>query len=320
VNKTTKKILLNYTLAPLLLVLLLCLIYRQVNARGSLTDELMQLKQHLEGSSMTMIIFVLFLAPANWCTEAFKWKLLLRKIEPVPYSRALSSVLTGMAFGLVTPSKIGDFAGRILYMEHKNRLRAAIATLIGNTAQTLVTFVAGIGGLIYLNIFYPGAWQLFCLFIALILGAGLGYFYMRIDKIANWAEGKEWLRKAIISIRILKRYSRKELLQVVIISLLRFCLYNMQFLIIANIMGAGIPWAGGFLVSAVMFWMITVIPSFFVADLGVRGYVAGLLFTETGMAANSISILAGSYTIWLLNWVLPAVIGSLLLLTVRIIK
>ena len=105
-----------------------------------------------------------------------------------------------------------------------------------------------------------------------------------------------------------------------LVSLVRFCIYNLQFLMVANIMGAGIPWAGGILVSAVMFWMITVIPSFFVADLGVRGYVAGLLFTETGIAGNAVAILAGSYTIWLLNWVLPAIIGSMLLLTIRIVR
>lgn len=307
-------------LAPLLLVLLLWLIYRQVNSSGTFEKELEQLLQHLKSGNASMAVFVLLLAPANWCTEAFKWRLLLRKIEPVPYLKALSSVLTGMAFGLVTPSKIGDFAGRILYLEDKNKLRAAIATLIGNTAQTLVTFFAGIAGLIYLNIAYPGKWQLFSLVTAIILGIGLSYFYIRVDKIASWAEGKAWLRKAIISIRILKRYSKKELLQVLLVSLARFCIYNLQFLMVANIMGAGIPWAGGILVSAVMFWMITVIPSFFVADLGVRGYVAGLLFTETGIAGNAVAILAGSYTIWLLNWVLPAIIGSMLLLTIRIVR
>lgn|GEM_PF-100344 len=320
VNKTTKKILLNYILAPVLLLLLLWLIYRQVNGRGSFANELQQLRRHLENSNAALVIFVILLAPVNWCTEAFKWQMLLRKIEPVPYIKALSSVLTGMAFGLVTPSKIGDFAGRILYLEDKNKLRAAIATLIGNTAQTLVTFIAGTCGLVYLNIRYPGSWQVFCLIAAIISGVCLAYFYIRIDTIANWAEGKTWLRKVIISIRILKRYSKRELLQVLLVSLVRFCTYNTQFLIVANIMGAGIPWTGGFLLAAVMFWMITVIPSFFVADLGVRGYVAGLLFTETGIAGNGIAILAGSYVVWLLNWALPAIIGSLLLLTVRIVK
>lgn len=263
---------------------------------------------------------ILLLAPANWCTEAFKWKMLLRKIEPVPYMRALSSVLTGMAFGLVTPSKIGDFAGRILYLENKNKLRAVIATLVGNMAQTLVTFIAGTLGLIYLCLSYPGHWQVLCLIIASLAGGLLTWMYIRIDKIAVWAEGKNNLRKIIISIRILKRYSQKDLLQILLVSMLRFLIYNAQFLLLANMLGAGIPLGAGMPATAVMFWLITVIPSIFVADLGVRGFVAGLIFTDMGIATNAVAILGGSYTIWLLNWVIPAVLGSLLLLTVRIVR
>jgi len=320
VNKATKKIVLNYVLAPVLLVLLLWLIYRQMTGKGSFEADMAQVLQHLRNAPLYLLLPILLLAPANWCTEAFKWKLLLRKIEPVKYSKALSSVLTGMAFGLVTPSKIGDFAGRILYLENKNKLRAAIATLIGNTAQTLVTFIAGIAGLIYLSIAHTGTWQIACLVAAVISGSLLAWIYIRVDKIAAWAEGKNWLRKVIISIRILKRYSRKDLLQILAVSMFRFIIYNTQFLLVANMMGAGIPMGVGLLASAVMFWLITVIPSFFVADLGVRGYVAGLVFTDTAIATNAVAILAGSYTIWLLNWVLPAIIGSLLLLTVRIVR
>jgi MFS family permease len=260
------------------------------------------------------------LAPLNWLLEAVKWQMLLRKIQPVKLGKAFASTLTGIAFSVVTPNKIGDFAGRILYLDDKNKLRAAIATLISNLSQTLITYLFGIAGLIYFNIKHPGSWQLIALVAALVSSALLIFIYLRIDLIAGWAENRKWLRKVIISIRILKRYSKKDLLRLLGISFIRFCVYNLQFLLLANVLGAGVPWVTGFLVSGLMFWMITVIPSIFLADLGVRGFVAGLLFTETAIASNSMAILAGSYMIWLLNLIVPAIIGSLLLVTVRLAK
>jgi len=319
-NKTTKKILLNYILSPLLMIVLLWLIYRQVTNKGDFDTQWQSFKLHFLEGDKFLLVAVLLMAPLNWMLEAAKWFRLLKKIQPIPYFRALASTLTGIAFAIVTPNKIGDFAGRILYVNNRNKLRAAIATLISNLSQTIVTYSFGIAGLIYFNIAHPGAWQKGALVAALVSASLLMFIYLRVDMIANWADGKKWLRKVIVSIRILKRYSKKDLLQLLGISFCRFSVYNLQFLILANVFGAGIPWFTGFLVSGLMFWMITVIPSIFVADLGVRGYIANLLFITTAIAANGVSILAASYMIWLLNLILPAIIGSVLIVTVRFNK
>lgn len=319
-NKATKKILLNYIVTPVLTLLLLWLIYKQVQHKGGLEAQWESFKKHWHEGDNLLLIIVALLAPLNWMLEALKWKMLLQKIQPVPFRKAFASTLTGISFSLITPNKIGDFAGRILYLDNKNKLRAAIATLISNLSQTLVTYLFGIVGLIYFNLTYPGNWQLLALVAALVSAGLLLFIYLRIDLVAQWAENRPWLRKVIISIRILKRYSKKDLLQLLGVSFIRFCIYNAQFLVLVNVLGASIPWASGFLVSGLMFWLITVIPSIFLADLGVRGYVAGLLFTDTGITADSMAILAGSYMIWLLNLVLPAIIGSILILTIRMIK
>lgn len=319
-NKATKKILLNYIAGPLLLGILLWLIYLQVANKGDFATQWADFLKHGQEGNKLLMLLVLLLAPCNWMLEAFKWKLLLNKIEPVPFRRALASTLTGIAFSMVTPNKIGDFAGRILYVTDKNKLRAVVATLVGNLAHTIVTFIFGIIGLIYFNVYYPGLWQKFTLIGALLGVALLLLLYLRINFLAEWVEHKKWYRQLIVAIRILKRYSRKDLIQLLLLSSARFSVYCIQFLVLANLLGAGVDWMEGLLLAALMFWMITVIPSFLVADLGVRGFIAGLLFTTTAIAGNSMAILAGSYIIWLLNLVLPAIIGSLLLLTIRIFR
>lgn len=315
-NKATKKYIVQYVVAPLLLVVLLLLIYHQVKARGSFETQWKDMLLHLRYASRLLLVVAFLLTPLNWMTEAAKWHFLLQKIEKVSYLKSLSSTLTGMAFALVTPNKIGDFAGRILYLKNENKLRAIIATVIDNISQLIITFIAGIIGLVFLNIYYPGQWQVWALVAGVACFAFLLFLYFRINKIADWAEGKPRMRKALIAIRVVKRYNKKDLLVLLLISLLRFSIYNLQFVLFLKIFGAEIPFFTACFLSAVMFWMITVIPSIFIADLGVRAYVANLIFIDTGIT-NSITIIASSYVIWLLNWVLAAVIGSILILTIR---
>lgn len=316
-NKATQKILLHYVLAPLGLLLLLLLIWKQVRSRGSFEREWSDLYASWENGNSYLILLVLMLAPVNWALEAGKWYLMARKIEAISFFRALCSVLTGIAFSLVTPNKIGDFAGRILYLKDKGRLRGIVATLVGNWAHLIVTFIMGISGLVYFSLSQPRIWPVWLLAAAVLLLGAMLFFYLRLERLAYLAERARWMRKLVVALRILKRYSRRDLLTFLGISLLRFSAYTCQFLLLVNVLGAGIPWLSGFLLSALMFWMISVIPSVFVTDIGVRGFVAGLLFTQTGISSNALAILAGSYFVWMLNLVLPAVLGSFLLLSLR---
>jgi len=319
-NKATKKRIVNYVIAPLLLILFLWLIYRQINSKGSVEQQWHDLANRWHEGGWLLIAFAFILTPANWLLEARKWHLLLKAIEPLPYRTALSSTMTGMAFALVTPNKIGDFAGRILYIKDENKLRAIIATLIDNISQTVITYLAGIVGLIYLNIVYPGKWQMGALAVAICIATLLLYFYFRIELLANWAENRRWLRKVSVAIRVVKRYRKKRLLMMLLLSLLRFSCYSVQFVVFLKVFDLPVSWGAAWLSSCVMFWLITVVPSIFAVDLGVRAYVANLVFVDAGLVENSIIIIASSYIVWLLNWALAAIIGSLLLLTVRIFK
>jgi hypothetical protein len=63
---------------------------------------------------------------------------------------------------------------------------------------------------------------------------------------------------------------------------------------------------------------MAIVPSFAIADVGIRGKVAiGILAV---FSTNTLAILSGSVLVWLLNLVLPALIGSLLLLSIKIFK
>lgn len=310
-NKTTKKILLQYVFAPILLLVFLWLIYVQIQNRGSFRQEWQTFYQNLNGTSIFLLIVVLLLAPLNWLTEARKWHLLLNRIEQISLKRAFISVLSGMAFAFVTPNRTGDFIGRVLFLKKRNRLRGTIAALIGSLSQMVVTFSFGFLGMLYLHISHPASWTLWGLIAAAAGLAVLLFGYLNIRLLSGLSGRFRKLRPLIIALYLFKRYSRKELWKVLGVALLRFLIYNGQFLILLWAFDTQIPLGSGFLLSGLMFWLITVIPTFFVADIGVRGFITALVFINTGVVANAFSVLAASYALWLINMVIPAIAGSI---------
>jgi len=73
----------------------------------------------------------------------------------------------------------------------------------------------------------------------------------------------------------------------------------------------------GFRLITVMFWILAIIPSFAIADLGIRGTVAKTLFSYS---INTVGILTATFGIWFVNLFIPALMGSLLILGIKIKK
>lgn len=84
----------------------------------------------------------------NWGIEAYKWKFLVQKINPIKLQRTFKAVWTGVTLGLFTPNRVGEFGGRILYVPRKFRIKAVIVSLIGSFSQNIATIFFGVIGLI----------------------------------------------------------------------------------------------------------------------------------------------------------------------------
>jgi hypothetical protein len=78
------------------------------------------------------------------------------------------------------------------------------------------------------------------------------------------------------------------------------------------------PVLDGFFMSALFFWVIAVIPSITLVELGERGQVGLYLFHH--FSDNTVGILGATIGVWCINLILPAIIGSILLFRMRIIR
>ena len=312
-NKSTK-IRLNYLIGILLSALLLWGIYLQVQNQIAKVgkDALWQ-----TGPQMYLWLCV-FLMLGNVGLEARKWQILAGSAESLNYRQSLTSYLAGIAISIVTPNRLGEYPGRIMYLKRKNAFRLVSVSILGSFAQLLTIFIYGTAALIYYNITTPGPWQKALLLGSIVMAVALGWCYWRFESWLPILNKVKWLQKYKIYGQLLMRFSNKEQLTILGISMIRFAVYTAQYLVLLTWMNVDVPLLDGFFLSALFFWVIAVVPSIALAELGVRGQVGLYLFQN--YSTNTIGILSATVGIWFINLIIPAILGSILLLRMKIFR
>ena len=264
----------------------------------------------------------------NWGIEAWKWQIQLAPLEKISFIKAFKSVLAGCSITMLTPNRMGEFGGRILYVKEENRLRAITLTILGSISQFLITILMGTAGLVIMKYFsgtYSSTFQQVPAFIsntillmALAMSLFILLFYFRIGWLVHLMERVKFLSKPLKYVRLLEQFSGKQLLRILLLSFLRYGVFILQYLLLLNVMGIDIN-------SQVSFWLLTVFylimamaPTIGFAELPVRATASVELFKL--FTPNIVGIQAAALGIWLINLVLPAVIGSVLILGVKITK
>ncbi len=276
----------------------------------------------------------LVLMPVNWLIESIKWKFLIRKIEQVNIWSAFQAVLAGTAISIFTPNRIGDYLGRIFILKKGDRLDGTVATIIGNLSQLLITLIMG-----SLAIFYfidDISTQLFGLetessiyFRVLIIIIDLiliyGFFqFPQIEKRLN--KNFEIYRYPIIRhLNLVAEYKPKELLKVMLLSLLRFIVYSSQFYLLFLAFQLPLSLSEGMLMVFLIFFGITLVPSIAVAEIGMRGlitiFIVNTLWSYKFIPTDvETTLVSATSLLWLINLAIPAIIGGLFIFKLRFLR
>lgn len=299
---------------PAVALLLLWSLYKQVSVQLAGLEG----KSWLPEGNGYWLLAALILLPVNILLEAVKWKILAGSASPITFGQSLKSLLGGIAFSFITPNRIGEYPGRILLLNKKNNTRLISVSVLGACAQLLTVMIAGTIGLGYYSRIHPGSIVLLvlvaCVFMVLLIGA----FYWRFERWAPYLERFRWLRKFKLYGRLLTRFTSQQQWIILGLSLLRFCIYNIQYYLLLRWMSIEMPLLEGFLLCALFFWAMAIIPSIALAELGIRGEVGLFLFHP--YSTNNLGILAATFSLWGINLVIPALIGSVLLLRLRLFR
>ena len=72
------------------------------------------------------------------------------------------------------------------------------------------------------------------------------------------------------------------------------------------------------ILTMVMLFIISIIPTIAISEIGIRGSVAVYLFSL--VSANILGILSATFVLWVINLLLPALIGAFFVFTLKFFR
>jgi len=322
------KIFLNYFLGPLLFIWLSLSIYNQVRHQPDLKTSWIKIKQSMQSAEIWDLAIVIFLMVVNWSIEALKWKISIQNIQPVSFLKSFRAILSGVSFSVNTPNRMGEYIGRVLYMEEGNRLRAVSLTIISSMSQLIITLLAGAIGLFCIRKkietgemikgLDSSLWLQVLQYGVIIVFLFLTVLYFRLSLFSGLVEKLKNKQRYAWLVNSLKGIHATLLLKLLSLSAVRYIVFIIQYFLLFHLFGVNINWWQSFWAVSVIFLVLAIIPTFAIAELGIRGKI-GLKLLEL-FSANSLGISLTTATIWLINLVVPAIAGSLLIVSIKIFK
>jgi uncharacterized membrane protein YbhN (UPF0104 family) len=246
----------------------------------------------------------------NWSLEARKWQLLIKPYEYISFFTALKSIFSGVTISIFTPNRVGEFAGRIFYLQETNKVQASVKSFIGSALQLMVTIIIGMVGLVmyynkqsnslpffnnmnYQNMVYG--------FLFLIIVITLLFFFLYKKKNTYLTNLKLLIKDALV-------VKKKTLLLIFLLSVLRYAIFTIQYYLILVVLKVDIDFITACMLIAIVFFIIAAVPTFAFTEIVVRGAVAVSVFSL--IQVDTFIIVSASLLLWIINLALPALIGS----------
>jgi len=259
--------------------------------------------------------------------ESFKWKLLIGSLEKISFLKAYKAVLAGCSISMLLPNRIGEYGGRILYIPNENKIKAISLTIVGSIAQLIVTVIMGAVGLFYLSnmpmsiaTYGSLTWIIStpALLIAIVVGVCLLVIYFNATHMLSGLFSIKWIQKHVSRFQSGELLSRKQLLRILLLSFLRYMIFILQYVILLLVMEVEISLALCFWLLTVFYAIMAVFPTVGFTELPVRATAVSILLGA--YSNNLLGIQAATFSIWMINLVLPAIIGSFCIIAIKIIK
>ena len=321
-------------------------LYEQLTAKSSVEQFnsdviLQQIKQGY--GVLVVIVLMMFL---NWFLEALKWQFLISKIEKISIKRSIRAIFSGITVSAFTPNRVGEYGGRVFCLEKANRIQAVIITIIGSMAQLVTTIVFGSIGLLlllrykselsqmittiefaYLRDFLKDLFQMITtiefaypvlVFLLVLLSVLIVFLFLNVSLFSSILSKIKFLSKYQKYNEVFSFYNSTELVKVLLYSVARYVVFTTQFFILLRLFDVNIAYADAIVLIMTMLFIISVIPYSPVTDLGARGFVAAFLFGL--ISSNTAGILSATFIMWIINLLLPALIGTVFIFTLKFFR
>ena len=119
-------------------------------------------------------------------------------------------------------------------------------------------------------------------------------------------------------INVISLFNFKDLLVTFLYSVFRYLVFSIQFLILLHVFNVDILLYNAIVSVMLVFFFITLTPTITIAEIGVRGSMALLVFLK--FSTNVIGILSSTFLLWIINLIIPAIIGSFFIFSLKFFR
>ncbi len=265
--------------------------------------------------SLTGLIFIiLLLSVANLAVETLKWNNFVLQVEQTSFKKSMISVTHGFAVGFITPYRIGDYPGRTILFESKNRVRLMLYNLLSGYAQFIVICLMALISIVFLPVDFDLYFNHYSsmkfvyvfLFTALIFWHL--FFLFCTDSVLRFLSNHKKLS-------IFKRHFNAPVqlsflnnLYVLHLSILRTVIYTVQLYLIFRFFDRSVNSYELILYINLYFFILTIAPSFLLNKFGIRESISIVVFSP--VIHNPVTIVVSVLFLWSINQLLPAVFGA----------
>lgn len=298
------------TLTYMFLILSLAYLIEKMMSFSNYT-ELVNTWKVIPTSRYGWLTLVFVLLPLNWLLESGKWKKITQKVEGLSWSRSIKSVLAGTSTGFITPNKLGDVFGRLNFISPESRQKGWSMFAISSISQNAAIFTLGLPAL-FLYLSPRGDVNLimnsFSFMAIFSLGGLIILMYLmapELESLIKW----ERIRKYT---QIIAEYTKKDLLIILFWAIARVSVFSFQFYAILQFFGIEMTIIEAFIAIPIHYMLVTITPSIAYGEAIVRSSYAIFVFDR--FSDQSISLAFAGATLWMINIIIPVIIGSILMI------
>ncbi|MEL6133845.1 MAG: lysylphosphatidylglycerol synthase transmembrane domain-containing protein, partial [Bacteroidota bacterium] len=265
------------------------------------------------------IALALVFLPINLGLETLKWQELLQEDKRRPsFQRLFQGVLAGISLGIFTPNRIGEYAGRLMFLPPQQRWRGAIATWINRLDQMLITLAIGLVSLyglreVLVDVRMQG-WAPWGSLVSLVWIACVGlavFLFAHKWTLQYFPLPKSWkLTRAVRETG--ESMEWRQMMVVTGLSLLRYTAFSLQYVWLLYAFGFEGTLALAWHMIALVFLIKSLAPIASIAELGIREAVALTIMGYWAVAPST--ILAATLALYVINLVLPSTAGLYVLM------
>lgn len=313
-NQRTKKIL-TIVIKIAIIILAFWFIFQKLSNNRSISD-FKTVISSLSSESLWLVMTGLFLLMfLNWFLEALKWKYLVQRVETISTWKAVESVFCGLTWAVFTPNRIGEYGGRVFFLSPRKRIMGVVAMSVGAIGQLVVTNVFGALALLWFVTRFMELNLLVNFALTLLVAISSSFFLLFYFNI-------QWIDGLLSKINFMKRFRRffiifagygtSDLLQILTYCLSRYLVFTTQYYLIIHLLIPDIQVFEMIMIMFILYFIQSALPSLDLLDIGVRASSATYFFSF--ITDQEIAIMAATTCIWLLNLIIPAILGSVFVL------